>query len=47
MKLFASVAQILGLAIVTTGVILFSLPAGLIVGGAALVLIGFALGMSK
>jgi hypothetical protein len=47
MKTFSMVAQIAGLAIVTAGVSLIFLPAGLIVGGACLVLVGFAFGMSK
>jgi hypothetical protein len=47
MKLFSMVAQIAGLLVITAGVSLMFLPAGLIVGGAALVLIGFAFGMSK
>jgi hypothetical protein len=47
MKLFSMVAQIAGLAVVTVGVALIFLPAGLIVGGACLVLVGFAFGMSK
>jgi hypothetical protein len=47
MKLFSMVAQIVGLIAVTAGVSLIFLPAGLIVGGACLVLIGFAFGMGK
>jgi hypothetical protein len=47
MKLFSMVAQILGLAVICAGVSLIFLPAGLIVGGACLVLVGFAFGMSK
>jgi hypothetical protein len=47
MKLFSMVAQIAGLAVVTAGVSLIFLPAGLIVGGVCLVLVGFAFGMSK
>jgi hypothetical protein len=47
MKLLASVLQVGGLAVLVVGVSLFSLPAGLITGGVALVLVGFALGMSK
>ena len=47
MKLFSMVAQIVGLIAVTAGVSLIFLPAGLIVGGACLVLIGFAFGMDK
>jgi hypothetical protein len=47
MKLFSMLAQIAGLILVTAGVSLIFLPAGLIVGGACLVLIGFAFGMSK
>lgn len=47
MKLFAMLAQILGLAVITLGVSMMFLPAGLIIGGASLVLIGFAFGMSK
>ena len=47
MKLFSMLAQIAGLIAITLGVSMIFLPAGLIVGGAALVLIGFAFGMSK
>lgn len=47
MKLFSMVAQIAGLVVITTGVSLMFLPAGLIVGGACLVLVGFVFGMSK
>ena len=47
MKLFSMVAQIAGLIVITAGVSLMFLPAGLIVGGACLVLVGFAFGMSK
>lgn len=47
MKLFSMVAQIVGLVAVTAGVSLIFPPAGLIVGGACLVLIGFAFGMGK
>lgn len=47
MKLFSMIAQIAGLVVITAGVSLMFLPAGLIVGGACLVLIGFAFGMSK
>jgi hypothetical protein len=47
MKLFSMVAQIAGLVAVTAGVSLIFIPAGLIVGGACLVLVGFAFGMSK
>lgn len=47
MKLFSMVAQIAGLVVITAGVSLMFLPAGLIVGGACLVFVGFAFGMSK
>jgi hypothetical protein len=47
MKLFSMVAQIAGLVVITAGVSLVFVPAGLIVGGACLVLVGFAFGMSK
>jgi hypothetical protein len=47
MKLFSMVAQIAGLVVITAGVSLMFLPAGLVVGGACLVLVGFAFGMSK
>ena len=47
MKLFSMVAQIAGLVVISAGVSLVFLPAGLIVGGACLVLVGFAFGMSK
>jgi len=47
MKLFSMLAQIAGLVVVTAGVTMMFLPAGLIVGGACLVLVGFAFGMSK
>ena len=47
MKLFSMLAQIVGLVVITAGVSMIFLPAGLIVGGVSLVLIGFAFGMSK
>jgi hypothetical protein len=47
MKLFSMVAQIAGLVVITAGVSLMFLPAGMIVGGACLVLVGFSFGMSK
>jgi len=47
MKIFSMAAQILGLVAITAGVSLIFLPAGFIVGGACLVLVGFAFGMSK
>jgi hypothetical protein len=47
MKLFSMIAQIAGLVVITAGVTLIFLPAGLVVGGACLVLVGFAFGMSK
>lgn len=47
MKIFSMIAQILGLAVITAGVTLIFLPAGLIIGGACFVLIGFAFGMDK
>ena len=47
MKLFSMVAQMLGLIALTAGVSLIFLPAGLIAGGACLVLVGFAFGMGK
>ena len=47
MKLFSLIAQVAGLVVITAGVSLIFLPAGLIVGGACLVLVGFAFGMSK
>lgn len=40
----SSVLQIAGAVAVTVGVCLLSVPAGVIVGGAFLLLIGFALG---
>jgi hypothetical protein len=39
----ASIIQILGLALVSVGAGMFSLPAGIIVAGVALVLIGLGL----
>jgi hypothetical protein len=47
MKIFSMIAQILGLAVITAGVSLIFLPAGLIVAGACCVLVGFAFGMDK
>lgn len=47
MKLFSLIAQVAGLVVITAGVSLIFLPAGFIVGGACLVLVGFAFGMSK
>jgi ammonia channel protein AmtB len=47
MKTFSMVAQLAGLVAVTAGASLIFLPAGFIVGGACLVLVGFAFGMSK
>ena len=47
MKLFSMVAQIAGLVVITAGVSLLFLPAGIIFAGCALVLVGFAFGMSK
>jgi len=47
MKVFSMVAQIVGLAAITAGVSLIFPPAGFIVGGVSLVLIGFAFGMGK
>jgi hypothetical protein len=47
MKLFSLIAQVAGLVAITAGVSLIFLPAGFIVGGACLVLVGFAFGMSK
>jgi len=47
MKVFSMVAQIVGLDAITAGVSLIFPPAGLIVGGICLVLIGFAFGMGK
>lgn len=38
----STVIQILGLTAITAGAALFSVPLGLIVGGAALVIIGLA-----
>jgi len=38
------VMQIAGVVAVTAGVCLLSIPAGVIVGGAFLILVGFALG---
>jgi len=47
MKLFSLIAQVAGLVVITAGVSLIFLPAGFIVLGACLVLVGFAFGMSK
>lgn len=40
----ATVLQIVGMAAVTAGAVLVSVPAGLIVGGVFLLVVGFALG---
>ena len=47
MKTLSMIMQLAGLAILVAGVSLIFLPAGFIVGGACLVLVGFAFGMSK
>lgn len=39
----ASVLQIIGLGLVATGITMVSIPAGIIFGGVALVMIGLAL----
>lgn len=38
----STVLQVLGVAVVVTGVLLLSIPAGMIVGGIGLILIGLA-----
>lgn len=40
----ATILQVTGMTAVTVGVCLFSVPAGLIVGGLFLLVVGFALG---
>jgi len=40
----ATILQIVGMVAVTAGALLFSVPAGLIVGGVFLLVTGFALG---
>jgi hypothetical protein len=40
----ATVLQVAGMTAVTAGALLFSIPAGLIVGGVFLLVVGFALG---
>jgi hypothetical protein len=40
----ATVLQVTGMTAITAGAVLFSLPAGLIVGGLFLLVTGFALG---
>jgi|688.fasta_scaffold2516092_2 hypothetical protein len=40
----ATVLQVAGMAGITVGVLLLSVPAGLVVGGVCLLVVGFALG---
>jgi hypothetical protein len=40
----STVLQVAGMAGITTGALLLSVPAGLVVGGLFLLLVGFALG---
>ena len=40
----ATVLQVAGMAAVTVGTLLWSVPAGLVVGGVFLLVVGFALG---
>jgi len=40
----ATVLQVAGMTAVTAGALVFSIPAGLIVGGVFLLVVGFALG---
>lgn len=46
-KLISTSAQLAGLALATVGVFLLSVPVGMIVTGAVLVLIGVAMGMGE
>jgi hypothetical protein len=46
-KNLATVLQVVGIAAATIGVFLWSIPAGLIVGGLAVTLIGVSLGMNE
>jgi len=46
-NLVATSLQILGLAIVTAGVFLLSVPVGLIVAGAAVTVVGISVGMNE
>lgn len=43
----ATVIQVAGVVAVTAGALLLSVPVGLLVGGAFLLVIGFALGKDK
>lgn len=47
MKIIASSLQVVGMAAVTVGVFLWSVPAGLVVAGGVALLIGFSLGLDK
>ena len=40
----ATVLQVAGMGAITVGVLLLSIPAGLVVGGVCLLVVGFALG---
>jgi hypothetical protein len=42
--MMATILQTLGMVAITAGALWFSLPAGLVVGGVFLLLVGFALG---
>lgn len=46
-QILAGGLQVIGLASVTIGVFLWSLPAGLVVAGAVTLLIGFSIGIDK
>jgi hypothetical protein len=40
----ATILQVTGMTAITVGALLFSVPAGLVVGGVFLLVVGFALG---
>jgi len=40
----ATILQVVGMASVTAGALLFSIPAGLVIAGVFLLVVGFALG---
>jgi hypothetical protein len=46
-KIIASVLQVAGFAGVTVGVLMWSIPAGLIVAGGVVILIGFVVGQNQ
>lgn len=47
LKMIAAGLQVIGLASLTVGVFLWSVPAGLIVAGGVILLTGFALGVER